>query len=148
MPSEKIEVFVICAADSIEQNAAKAFSLSRLDEGGGARPFPVVIVRTHADDYFGYRNSCPHQGIWLNFGEGEFFTPDRAFLKCGRHGSVFEIDSGLCIEGPCKDKNLEPIALAVVDGEVCICGIELEESGFPDPFDDGDDTMEIMIHPE
>jgi hypothetical protein len=24
----------------------------------------------------------------------------------------------------------------------------LEESGHPDPFDDGDDTMEIMIHPE
>ena len=60
----------------------------------------------------------------------------------------FEIDTGLCIGGPCKDKSLEPIALAVVDGEVCICGVDLEESGIPDPFDEGDDTMEIMIHPE
>lgn len=142
------KVFAICAAESIERSSAKAFSLFRINEAGESRPFPVMIIRTHADDYIGYVNSCPHQGIWLNFGEGNFFTRDRAFLKCGRHGSVFEIDSGLCIDGPCKDRSLEPIALAVVDGEVCLCGVELEEIGNPDPFDDGDDTMEIMIHPE
>ncbi len=145
---EAAKLFVICAADSIERSNAKAFSLFRINEAGESRPFPIMVIRTHTDNYIGYVNSCPHQGIWLNFGEGNFFTRDRAFLKCGRHGSVFEIDSGLCIDGPCKDRSLEPIALAVVDGEVCLCGVELEESGHPDPFDDGDDTMEIMIHPE
>ena len=145
---EAAKLFVICAADSIERSNAKAFSLFRINEAGESRPFPIMVIRTHTDNYIGYVNSCPHQGIWLNFGEGTFFTPDRTFLKCGRHGSVFEIDSGLCIDGPCKDRSLEPIALAVVDGEVCLCGVELEESGHPDPFDDGDDTMEIMIHPE
>jgi nitrite reductase/ring-hydroxylating ferredoxin subunit len=147
MSSEQTNVFVICAADSIERSGAKAFSLSRINDAGEGRPFSIVVVRTHAENYLGYVNSCPHQGIWLNFGEGTFFTRDRAFLKCGRHGSVFEIDTGLCIDGPCKDKSLEPLALAVVDGEVCVCGIDLEESGFSDPFDEGDDTMEIMIHP-
>ena len=145
---EAAKLFVICAADSIERRNAKAFSLFRINEAGESRPFPIMVIRTHTDSYSGYVNSCPHQGVWLNFGEGNFFTRDRAFLKCGRHGSVFEIDSGLCIEGPCKDRSLEPIALAVVDGEVCLCGVDLEESGHPDPFDDGDDTMEIMIHPE
>ena len=79
----------------------------------------------------------------------EFFTPDRAFLRCGRHGATFEIDSGLCIDGPCKDRSLQPIALAVVDGEVCLCGERLVEDDRPfDPFDDNDETMDIMIHPE
>jgi nitrite reductase/ring-hydroxylating ferredoxin subunit len=145
---EAAKLFVICAADSIERSNAKAFSLFRINEAGESRPFAIMVIRTHTDNYIGYVNSCPHQGVWLNFGEGNFFTRDRAFLKCGRHGSVFEIDSGLCIDGPCKARSLEPIALAVVDGEVCLCGVELEESGHPDPFDDGDDTMEIMIHPE
>lgn len=145
---EAAKIFVICSADSIERSNAKAFSLFRINEAGESRPFPIMVIRTHTDNYIGYVNSCPHQGIWLNFGEGNFFTRDRAFLKCGRHGSVFEIDSGLCIDGPCKDRSLEPIALAVVDGEVCLCGVDLEESGHPDPFDDGDETMEIMIHPE
>ncbi|CAN5374781.1 Rieske 2Fe-2S domain-containing protein [soil metagenome] len=147
MPSEDVDVFVICGAGSIEQSNAKAFSLSRINEVGESRPFRIFVVRTHANEYFGYVNSCPHDGIWLNFGEGTFFTRDRAFLKCGRHGSAFEIDTGLCIDGPCKGKSLEPIALAVVDGDVCICGVKLEEGGFPVSFDDGDDTMEIVIHP-
>ena len=142
------KVFVICAADSIERSNAKAFSLFRINEAGESRPFPIMVIRTHTDDYIGYVNSCPHQGIWLNFGEGNFFTRDRAFLKCGRHGSVFEIDTGLCIDGPCKDKSLEPLALAIVDSEICVCGIDLEESGFSNPFHEGDDTMEITIHPE
>ena len=149
MSMEEPAVFVVCAADSVEPGSAKAFSLSRIHASGEARPFPIVIVRTHANDYFGYVNSCPHQGTWLNFGAGEFFTRDRAFLKCGRHGAKFEIDSGLCIDGPCQGKSLEPIALAIVDGEICLCGIALvEDDGIPDPFAERDDTMEIMIHPD
>ena len=149
MPTGDPEVFVICAADSIEPGGAKAFSLSRITESDEAKPFPIVVVRTAANSYFGYVNTCPHEGIWLNFAAGEFFSRDRAFLKCGRHGANFEIDTGLCVEGPCKGKSLEPIALAVIDGEVCLCGVTLvEDDGFPDPFDELDDTMEIMIHPD
>lgn len=149
MPTGDPEVFVICAADSIEPGGAKAFSLSRITETDEARPFPIVVVRTAKNSYFGYVNTCPHERIWLNFGAGEFFSRDRAFLKCGRHGANFEIDTGLCVEGPCKGKSLEPIALAVIEGEVCLCGVTLvEDEGFPDPFDDLDDTMEIMIHPD
>ena len=103
-PSEAIELFAVCATEDIERGDAKAFSLSRIGETGESRPFPILIVRTHANGYFGYVNSCPHEGIWLNFGAGNFFTPDRAFLKCGRHGSIFEIETGLCIDGPCKDE--------------------------------------------
>ena len=149
MPSENLDVFVICAADSIAPGSAQAFSLSRIDECGDSRPFPIVIIRTDANDYFGYVNACPHQGIWLNIGAGEFFSADRAFLKCGRHGATFAIDTGLCLDGPCKTQSLEPIALAVIEGEICLCGVALvEDDGLPDPFDEGDDTMEIMIHPD
>lgn len=149
MDAGEIEVYVICATDEIERGDAKAFSLSRIDASGESRPFPIVVIRTHDNDYIGYVNACPHDGVWLNIGSGDFFTPDRAFLKCGRHGATFEIDSGLCIDGPCKGKSLQPIALAVVDGEVCLCGERLvEDDGPPDPFTDNDETMEIMIHPE
>lgn len=148
MPSDQIEVFVICRADAIEPGGAKAFSLSRITETGDAKPFPIFIVRSAADDYVGYVNACPHEGIWLNFGAGEFFSRDHAFLKCGRHGASFEIDTGLCVDGPCRGKSLEPVALAVIDGEICLCGVRLVEDDQPDPFDDPDDTMEVMIHPD
>ncbi len=147
---EDVDVFVICRAESIAPGAAKAFSLSRLTPEGEGKPFPIVIVRTKANNYVGYVNTCPHQGTWLNIGSGEFFTEDRAFLRCGRHGATFEVETGLCVGGPCKDKGLETVAVAVIDGEVCLCGIPLvEDDGIPDPFADTDDeTMEVMIHPD
>ncbi len=149
MSAREVEVFAVCGADEIARGEARSFSLSRFKEEGESRPFPIFIVRTHANDYIGYVNSCPHKGIWLNFGDGEFFTPERTLLKCGRHGSKFEIVSGLCIDGPCDGQSLEPIALAVVDGDVCVCGIKLaEDDRVFNRFDECDDTMEIMIHPE
>jgi nitrite reductase/ring-hydroxylating ferredoxin subunit len=152
MPAEDVDVFVICAANSIAPGAAKAFSLSRLTPEGEGKPFPIFVVRTLADSYVGYVNTCPHQGTWLNIGSGEFFADDRKLLKCGRHGAAFEIETGVCVDGPCKEKSLEPIALAVIDGEVCLCGIPLvEDDGTPDPFtytDEDDDMMEVMIQPD
>jgi len=149
MASEEPEVFVICPARSIAPGTAKPFSLSRITETGESRPFPIVIVRIGVDAFFGYVNSCPHEKAWLNIGSGEFFNEERTRLKCGRHGALFEIESGACVEGPCKGASLEPVAVAVIDGEVCLCGITLvEDDGFPDPFEEFDDTMEIMIHPD
>jgi nitrite reductase/ring-hydroxylating ferredoxin subunit len=149
MDAKEIDVFVICASDAIERGGAKAFSLSRIDSSGESRPFPIVVIRTHGNDYIGYVNACPHDGVWLNIGSGDFFTQDRAFLKCGRHGASFEIDSGLCIDGPCTGKSLAPIALASVGGEICLCGERLVEDDRPfGAFDDIDETMDIMIHPD
>jgi len=149
MALHEIDVFAICATDAIERGGAKAFSLSRIDETTGeGRPFPIVVVRTHGNDYFGYVNSCPHEGVWLNIGSGQFFTPDHVFLKCGRHGAIFEIESGLCIGGLCSGSSLQPVALAVVGGDVCLCGVALVEDDRPHRFDDDDETMEIMIHPD
>ncbi|MDR3463973.1 MAG: Rieske (2Fe-2S) protein [Beijerinckiaceae bacterium] len=149
--SADIPVFAICATGHIEQGHAKAFDLCRRDEDGQGRPFRIFVVHTSADGFVGYVNTCPHEGVWLNFGSGEFLSADREFLQCGRHGSRFEITTGLCISGPCENQSLEPVALIVIDGDVCLCGILLdEESGIPNPFDDWDDwddTMEIMIHP-
>jgi nitrite reductase/ring-hydroxylating ferredoxin subunit len=149
MASQEPEVFVICPARNIAPDTAKPFSLSRITGTGESRPFPIVIVRTAADEFLGYVNTCPHEKAWLNIGSGEFFNSDRTHLKCGRHGAQFEIETGMCVAGPCKGESLEPVAVAVIDGEVCLCGVALvEDDGFPDPFEDFDDTMEIMIHPD
>jgi nitrite reductase/ring-hydroxylating ferredoxin subunit len=140
-------LYVICTAGSLERGEAKAFSLSRMVEGQGGKPFSIFVVRTVQDQYFGYVNACPHQGAWLNIGDGTFFSDDGKRLRCGRHKAEFDIESGLCVKGKCKDKALEPIALVVVDGEVCLCGVELAEEE-RSAFDDYEDSMEIMIHPE
>lgn len=149
MSDKEIDVYVICETDEIDPGAAKAFDLSRVTESGEARPFRIVVARTAPDNYFGYVNSCPHEGLWLNIGGGDFFNKDGTKLRCGRHGALFKIETGLCLSGPCEEKALEPVAIAVIGSDVCLVGIKLvEEEHRPFPYDDLDDTMEIMISPD
>ncbi|PDT65051.1 (2Fe-2S)-binding protein [Bradyrhizobium ottawaense] len=133
----------------MERSDAMGFSLSQIDDSGESRPFPIIVVRTFGNDYFSYVNCCPHESVWLNIGSGAFFSADRAFLRCGRHGARFEIDTGMCIDGPCDGQSLEPVALAVIEGDVCLCGVKLlEDDRFADPFGGSDETMDITIHPD
>jgi nitrite reductase/ring-hydroxylating ferredoxin subunit len=147
MSAQNHEVFVICGSSEIAPGDAKAFSLWRVDDAGATRPFPIVIARKNAAEYFGYLNVCPHAGVWLNVGDGRFLDPEGAFFQCGRHGARFEIDTGLCVEGSCKGASLEPVAVAVIGGDVCVCGVALAEEEFYF-FDDDDETMEITISPD
>lgn len=148
MEPGEIEIFAVCAAEDIAPGEARPFRLSRAHASGEMRPFSIFIVRDDNGGYFGYLNTCPHEKSWLNIGDGEFLTAEKNALRCGRHGALFEISTGRCMQGPCKGANLEPIAIAVIGGDVCVCGIALVEDdsiyGSPEEFED---TMEIMIHP-
>ncbi|WP_341992706.1 Rieske 2Fe-2S domain-containing protein [Azorhizobium sp. AG788] len=147
MSKDKIEVFVICRTDEIWPGEAKAFSLSRRTAEGEVRPFPIVITRVGARNFYGYVNVCPHEHSWLNFNAGTFLTADGKALQCGRHGAQFDIASGLCVAGKCAGQSLTPLALAVIAGDVCLCGEPLVADERTEVANEYDDTMEIMIHP-
>jgi nitrite reductase/ring-hydroxylating ferredoxin subunit len=143
------DIYVICRANDLAPGEAAAFNLSRITETGEGRPFRIFVVRLSRDSYVGYVNACPHEGIWLNFNAGLFFNEDRSRLRCGRHGALFDIQTGLCVEGPCRDRALEPLAIVVIDGDLCLSGVQLEEDDRRlHRLEDFDDTLEIMIHPE
>lgn len=151
MADDPDDLFVICAVADIAAGTGKAFTLLRRDEAGEGRPFAIFVVRTADDICVAYVNACPHQRIWLNIGDGGFFSDDGKLLECGRHGARFDLLTGRCVEGPCIDECLEAVPLVISDGELCVHGIDLvEEDRYPDPFKDADpdETMEIMIHPE
>ncbi len=146
--AEKIDVFVICSAGTVAPGQAKAFMLSRIDEAGESRPFPIFIMHTIRNGFIGYVNACPHKGSLLNSAAGGFLSQDRKHFECGLHGAKFEIDSGLCIDGPCSAKSLEPIAVTEIDGDICLCGVKLaEDDGIPDPFTyvEEDNIPEVLI---
>jgi nitrite reductase/ring-hydroxylating ferredoxin subunit len=50
----------------------------------------------------------------------EFLTKDREFIICSSHGAMYEIDTGLCIAGPCIGKSLRPVDAVVRDGVVYV----------------------------
>jgi nitrite reductase/ring-hydroxylating ferredoxin subunit len=147
MTQSSIEVYAVCKAESIPPGGAKAFTLSRRTGDGEARPYGIVVVRVRPREFVGYVNACPHGKVWLNIGDGSFFTPDGTHLRCGRHGAMFDVASGLCLAGPCEGASLEPIPLALMGSDVCLCGIALVEDDRASGYDGHDETMDIMIHP-
>lgn len=82
----------------------------------------LVVVR-HEGQVHVYVNWCPHLGIELNFRPDEFFDIEHRFLQCANHGALFEIDSGLCILGPCQGGMLKKVGFAVEGGAIRILSI-------------------------
>ena len=78
---------------------------------------PVFVV--HRDgQLYGYRNSCPHLGIQLEWQPHQFLDSEGYFIQCSSHGALFNVADGLCVAGPCSGKALQAVPLEVRDGDV------------------------------
>ncbi|MBT7955922.1 MAG: Rieske (2Fe-2S) protein [Rhodospirillaceae bacterium] len=78
----------------------------------------TLIVVRRDDTAFVYINSCPHIGAPLDLQPGKFLSLDKKNIICSTHGALFEIDTGHCIFGPCKDDHLDVLPVQVENGEV------------------------------
>ncbi|GAB4358639.1 MAG: Rieske 2Fe-2S domain-containing protein [Oricola sp.] len=130
-PGEEMLPFVICALNDIPSRRAMGFRLMRIDAEGREEVWPIVIVRW-GRNVFGYVNRCPHGGTHLDWERGSFLDPDYGTrLMCGKHGALFDIATGTCIDGPCTGTSLEPVPLVVLDDDICVVGVPLAEDGDP-----------------
>jgi nitrite reductase/ring-hydroxylating ferredoxin subunit len=118
--------YAICAEKDIPNRKCKAFSLLRVEEDGSERPWHILVVRWDKQ-VFGYVNRCPHEGVNLDWERNQFFDGTGKRLICGKHGSVFEVRTGKCVEGRCQGQSLEPVSVSIVDGDICVTGVTLAE---------------------
>lgn len=118
--------YVICELADIPSRQARGFVLARPDESGAEQPWPIFVVRW-GRQVFAYENRCPHGGTRLDWERDQFMDGSGEHLICGKHGAVFELDTGLCYEGPCDGEQLRALPVRVEDGAVCLFGIRLAE---------------------
>ena len=104
---------VLCSLVDPDTTGAKEVMLER----GGKRA-SVFVVR-HGEVVMGYVNSCPHARLPLNLWDDRFHDLTRAYILCVNHGALFEIETGLCVRGPCKGKTLATIPVRV-EGDVIV----------------------------
>jgi nitrite reductase/ring-hydroxylating ferredoxin subunit len=128
--------YAVCEMNDIPSQRARAFQLLRLDEDGVARPWSIFIVRW-GRQVFAYENKCPHDGVNLDWERQQFFDPNGVRLMCGKHGALFELGTGFCVDGPCKGRSLNQVAVTVIDGDICVTGVTLAE----DDEDDGSEEQ-------
>ncbi|WOH80526.1 Rieske (2Fe-2S) protein [Bradyrhizobium sp. BEA-2-5] len=119
-------VYAICGFNDIPSRRAMGFHLMIVGEDGKHRPWSIIVVRW-GKKLLGYLNKCPHNDVNLDWERNEFLDPFGTRLMCGKHGSTFELGTGRCVDGPCKGRELTPVALTVLDGDICIIGVRLAE---------------------
>ncbi len=102
--------YSLCQTSDIADPGSKAFEL---DFHG--QPLAVFVVHSNAS-FHAFVNRCPHTGVNLEWQEDQFLDLDQAFIQCSTHDALFEIDSGLCIAGPCVDESLQSLPLSQENG--------------------------------
>lgn len=128
------ELFAVCALEDIPNRRAVPFVLARRNETGDVGPWPIFILRW-GRNVRAYENRCPHQDTNLDWEQGEFLDGEGTRIQCGKHGALFDLGSGECVDGPCMGQRLTAIDTVIDDeDDICLMGIDLVED---DDFDSG-----------
>jgi nitrite reductase/ring-hydroxylating ferredoxin subunit len=77
----------------------------------------LILIKNNRH-YYAYHNVCPHFSIQLDNAKGQFFTYDNQWIMCAHHSAMFEISSGLCVEGPCKARQLIAEKISIENGKI------------------------------
>ena len=103
-----------CAAGAILPGRTAKFRLHH-----GSKTIEGFIVN-HDGRHYAYVNRCPHAGSPLNWMPDRFLDRDREHILCTAHGALFEIESGLCIAGPCPGASLTTVRAEIRGGDIWI----------------------------
>lgn len=95
---------------------------------GTVKKFCLICDRHRVDGFLvnyegkfhAYINRCRHMTTPLDFVRYQFFTEDGRHLICLTHGAIYDPDSGLCVDGPCKGLLLFRLPVVVDHGEVVV----------------------------
>lgn len=101
----------LCRIDSIPDGSARGFGLDA--------DTPILVVR-RGESALAYINRCPHIGVQLNWLPDQFMSLDKLYLQCSMHGALFRIEDGLCIQGPCTGRSLEPLPTVIDRGQITV----------------------------
>ncbi|MDX1795122.1 MAG: PfkB family carbohydrate kinase [Hydrogenovibrio sp.] len=75
-------------------------------------PHSVILIK-YEDEIKAYQNNCPHQDVPLNEAYKIDVNPFEKTMKCSVHDAYFNIEDGECIEGPCMNDELTPVAIEI-----------------------------------
>jgi len=70
--------------------------------------------------FYAYQNLCKHLPVTLDLNDNSFFNHDKTLLQCQMHGALYEMESGLCVGGPCEGARLRPLPLQEADNQLII----------------------------
>lgn len=99
---------LICSMEELPDDSANRFLSSGCD---------LVVIRIK-DKLFAYRNECPHMNLPLTTRSKGILDKVQGHLVCMQHAAEFEIENGLCVNGPCQGMGLESVNIETNNGNI------------------------------
>ena len=96
-----------------EANTVKFF----FDEEGARKEGFVV---RHRGRVYAYRNECRHIPMTMDWVENRFLSRDRCYIQCATHGARYQIDTGLCVDGPPLGESLRTLPVEEVGDDIVV----------------------------
>jgi nitrite reductase/ring-hydroxylating ferredoxin subunit len=114
-------------------------TLAELPDGGSRGFDPLgrgrdsVFAVRHGGSVRVWADRCPHHGTPLPWRKDAYLNAAGDRIVCAAHGALFEIDSGLCVQGPCLGDRLRPVPFTLTEeGELLLSA---PPSPAPQPHD-------------
>jgi nitrite reductase/ring-hydroxylating ferredoxin subunit len=105
---------VVARGDALGEHETAKFVF---DEDG-ARKEGFVI--RHGGRVYAYRNECRHIPMTMDWVENRFLSRDGCYVQCATHGARYQIDTGLCVDGPPLGERLRPLPVEEVADEIVV----------------------------
>lgn len=106
------ESVYLCKTSEIPIDTSKGFALENDNEE------QTIFIINRNNQYYAYKNFCPHTGVPLNWQEDVYMDLDNLYIQCSIHGARFEVETGFCVWGPCVNQSLIPIDIEISHGKI------------------------------
>jgi nitrite reductase/ring-hydroxylating ferredoxin subunit len=104
----------ICRSEQLAELSSLRFAV--LYRG---KPSPAIVLRFGGLAY-GYLNACAHMGSELDQEDAEIFDDDGLYLRCTRHGVLYNPETGAALGSLCAGKALTPLRIEEQDGYILL----------------------------
>ena len=104
---------VLCRLDELPEGGSRGFDPQ-------ARGQASVFAVRRGGALHVYADSCPHHGTPMAWRRDAYLNAAGDRIVCAAHGAQFEIDTGLCVLGPCLGDRLSPVPWRIAGGELLI----------------------------
>ena len=101
----------LCSIKEIPPGECKGFSLTNSEEQD-------MLIVNRNNRFYAYTNNCPHTTGPLNWQDDVFMDLENFYIMCSIHGARFEVETGLCVWGPCAKRSLTPVKIKIEDEQI------------------------------
>ncbi|MBV1788689.1 Rieske 2Fe-2S domain-containing protein [Marinobacterium sp. D7] len=95
----------LCRSEDVPEGESRGF-----DPHGEGRDSMFLVRRDGR--LYGWLNACPHvAGASMAWRKDRYLNSQGTYITCYAHGALFEIATGVCIQGPCPGKRLQQLTV-------------------------------------